>query len=85
MQRKQTTSLSAAVLDFLKKDEHAVGTEFSNQVLKGYLKKDLNGIYSFIDNDCSVKLYFNPNYIEQYTESLPSNVTIDDLDSKYLN
>ena len=47
----------------------------SEKNILGYLKKELDSIYSFVDKGASIKLIFNPNFIFKYLETLPNYIT----------
>lgn len=70
--------LLSTLKDFLKKDS----LEYITTPLKGYLKRDIDSIYSFLDKDSSIKLVFNNKFIKDYLSTFPNYLTYDSLDSK---
>ena len=53
----------------------------SEKNILGYLKKELDSIYSFIDKGASIKLIFNPNFIFKYLETLPNYITYENMEN----
>ena len=59
MKKTTTMTLSSALEEAWKKDLNSLSPDLNSHMLKGYLKKDLKGIYSLIDDNCSIKLIFD--------------------------
>ena len=53
----------------------------SEKNILGYLKKELDSIYSFVDKGASIKLIFNPNFIFKYLETLPNYITYENMEN----
>ena len=79
--KKHSPSLKSSLLDSLNNDYSQLSQNYSTQIIRGYLKKDLNSIYSFIDKDASIKLVFNQQFLKEYLSSLPTYITYKNLES----
>ena len=49
--KHHSLSIKASLLESITKDASSLSKELSTQPLKGFLKKDIDSIYSFADKD----------------------------------
>ena len=78
---KDTRTVKTTLLSSLNKDIKELSQEFTTEIIRGYLKKDLNSIYSFVDRDASIKLVFNQKVLNEYLSTLPTYLTYENLES----
>ena len=78
---KDTRAVKTTLLSSLNKDIKELSQEFTTEIIRGYLKKDLNSIYSFVDRDASIKLVFNQKVLNEYLSTLPTYLTYENLES----
>ena len=78
---KDTRTVKTTLLSPLNKDIKELSQEFTTEIIRGYLKKDLNSIYSFVDRDASIKLVFNQKVLNEYLSTLPTYLTYENLES----
>lgn len=78
---KDTRTVKTTLLSSLNKDIRELSQEFTTEIIRGYLKKDLNSIYSFVDRDASIKLVFNQKVLNEYLSTLPTYLTYENLES----
>ena len=78
---KDTRTVKTTLLSSLNKDIKELSQEFTTEIIGGYLKKDLNSIYSFVDRDASIKLVFNQKVLNEYLSTLPTYLTYENLES----
>ena len=78
---KDTRTVKTTLLSSLNKDIKQLSQEFTTEIIRGYLKKDLNSIYSFVDRDASIKLVFNKKVLNEYLSTLPTYLTYENLES----
>lgn len=78
---KDTRRVKTTLLSSLNKDIKELSQEFTTEIIRGYLKKDLNSIYSFVDRDASIKLVFNQKVLNEYLSTLPTYLTYENLES----
>ena len=57
--KHHSLSIKASLLESITKDASSFSKELSTQPLKGFLKKDIDSIYSFADKDFAIKIVFN--------------------------
>lgn len=77
--KHHSLSLKASLLESITKDSSSLNKEESTQPLKGFLKKDIDSIYSFADKDFSIKIVFNQDSLKEAISSLPYSVSYDNL------
>lgn len=80
---KDTRTVKTTLLDSFNEVHNGLTQEYHTQILRGYLKKDLNSIYSFVDRDASIKLVFNQKVLKEYLSTLPTYLTYENLESKF--
>ena len=78
---KDTRTVKTTLLSSLNKDIKELSQEFTTEIIRGYLKKDLNSIYSFVDRDASIKFVFNQKVLNEYLSALPTYLTYENLES----
>ena len=78
---KDTRTVKTTLLSSLNKDIKELSQEFTTEIIRGYRKKDLNSIYSFVDRDASIKLVFNQKVLNEYLSTLPTYLTYENLES----
>ena len=78
---KDTRTVKTTLLSSLNKDIKELSQEFTTEIIRGYLKKDLNSIYSFVARDASIKLVFNQKVLNEYLSTLPTYLTYENLES----
>ena len=78
---KDTRTVKTTLLSSLNKDIKELSQDFTTEIIRGYRKKDLNSIYSFVDRDASIKLVFNQKVLNEYLSTLPTYLTYENLES----
>ena len=77
--KHHSLSIKASLLESITKDASSLSKELSTQPLKGFLKKDIDSIYSFADKDLAIKIVFNQNVLNEVLSSLSYSVAYEHL------
>ncbi|MCQ2818183.1 MAG: hypothetical protein MJ252_13030 [archaeon] len=78
MQKKSSLTLMSALNEAMKKDMLSLNPELSTNQIKGYLKEGVSGNYSLIDDDASIKIFFDKKNNEEFFKGKKSS-----LDGKF--
>ena len=82
MKRTKEHSIISALNESIEKDKMNKVEDNFDIELKGSLAKEFGSVYSFFDNDSSVKVVFNEAEIEKYLSNQNPKLSINDLNSK---
>lgn len=68
-------------LELLEKNSFPLSNSYLENNISGYLKKELDSIYSFVDKGASIKLIFNPTFLSKYIETLPNYISYENMEN----
>ena len=84
--KNQSSPLTNSILNYinselLEKNSFPLSNSYLENNISGYLKKELDSIYSFVDKAASIKLIFNPNFLSKYIETLPNYISYENMEN----
>jgi hypothetical protein len=84
--KNQSSPLTNSILNYinselLEKNSFPLSNSYLENNISGYLKKELDSIYSFVDKAASIKLIFNHNYLSKYIETLPNYISYENMEN----
>ena len=84
--KNQSSPLTNSILNYinselLEKNSFPLSNSYLENNISGYLKKELDSIYSFVDKAASIKLIFNHNYLSKYVETLPNYISYENMEN----
>ena len=84
--KNQSSPLTNSILNYinselLEKISFPLSNSYLENNISGYLKKELDSIYSFVDKGASIKLIFNPNFLSKYIETLPNYISYENMEN----